>query len=70
MRVMKRKFIKFYAANARSLNRKQASVEGTLMTRKMDFASISKVNCKRRAPPMNDYVCFRKLEPRKKPSST
>ena len=49
------------------MNGKQAAVEATLVTSKIYFASISevsKVNCKRRAPPMKDYVSFRKLDPR------
>ena len=46
--------ITIYAANARALNGKQASMEDTSVKRKISYVSITKVNFKRRAPPMKD----------------
>ena len=43
------------AANARSQNGGKATFQETLVTRKINFAVISKVNCRRRAPSKRKY---------------
>ena len=56
---MKGKQVKFCVANVRNLNKKEAATEDTLVSRQIDFGSISEAGIVVLPPTMREFTYFR-----------